>query len=77
MSFFTEKIASDGVFKAAALGAFTASAELMLESYFHFSLLTAILPLAKVGFGWIIPAAVFGGFAALVALRRKSSKETD
>ena len=73
LSFFDRRIQSDWVFRMAALGALAFS---LLEAAASFGLdmpFLARLPLASLGFGWVVPAAVCGVLGALIS-RPRSSK---
>lgn len=62
LSFFDKRISSDWVFRMAALGALLFS---ILEAFTSFAFLEQ-LPLASLGFGWVLPAAVCGLLGALI-----------
>lgn len=66
LSFFDQKIHSDWVFRMAALGALLTS---VLSTVRDFDVNVAfldLLPLDSLGFGWVLPAAVFGLIGALI-----------
>ena len=73
LSFFDRRIQSDWVYRMAALGALVFS---LLETAASFGLdipLLSRMPLASLGFGWVVPAAVCGALGALIG-RSRSSK---
>ena len=73
LSFFDRRIQSDWVYRMAALGALVFS---LLETAASFGLdipLLSRMPLASLGFGWVVPAAVCGTLGALIG-RSRSSK---
>ena len=73
LSFFDRRIQSDWVYRMAALGALVFS---LLETAASFGLdipLLSRMPLASLGFGWVVPAAVCGTLGALIS-RSRSSK---
>ena len=73
LSFFDRRIQSDWVYRMAALGALVFS---LLETAVSFGLdipLLSRMPLASLGFGWVVPAAVCGTLGALIG-RSRSSK---
>lgn len=66
LSFFDRRIKSDWVFRMAVLGALVFS---LLETTASFGLnipFLARIPLASLGFGWVVPAAVCGALGALI-----------
>lgn len=70
LSFFDRRIQSDWVFRMAALGALVFS---LLETAASFGLdmpVLARMPLASLGFGWVVPAAVCGVLGALMGRAR-------
>lgn len=70
LSFFDRRIQSDWVFRMAALGALVFS---LLETAASFGLdmpVLARIPLASLGFGWVVPAAVCGVLGALMGRAR-------
>ena len=70
LSFFDRRIRSDWVFRMAALGALVFS---LLETAVSFGLdmlVLARMPLASLGFGWVVPAAVCGALGALIGRSR-------
>ena len=72
LSFFDRRIQSDWVFRMAALGALVFS---LLEAASSFGLdmpVLARMPLASLGFGWVVPAAVCGALGALIGRSRPS-----
>ena len=73
LSFFDRRIQSDWVYRMAALGALVFS---LLETAASFGLdipLLSRMPLASLGFGWVVPAEVCGALGALIG-RSRSSK---
>ena len=73
LSFFDRRLQSGWVFRMAALGALVFS---LLETAASFGLdipLLSRMPLASLGFGWVVPAAVCGTLGALIG-RSRSSK---
>lgn len=73
LSFFDRRIQSDWVFRMAALGALVFS---VLETAASFGLdipLLTRMPLASLGFGWVVPAAVCGVLGALMGRARPAS----
>lgn len=73
LSFFDRRIQSDWVYRMAAFGALVFS---LLETAASFGLdipLLSRMPLASLGFGWVVPAAVCGALGALIG-RSRSSK---
>ena len=73
LSFCDRRIQSDWVYRMAALGALVFS---LLETAASFGLdipLLSRMPLASLGFGWVVPAAVCGTLGALIG-RSRSSK---
>ena len=73
LSFFDRRIQSDWVYRMAAFGALALS---LLETAASFGLdipLLSRMPLASLGFGWVVPAAVCGTLGALIG-RSRSSK---
>lgn len=75
LSFFDKRISNDWVFRMAALGALVFS---ILETAVSFGLPLSLLkqfPLASLGFGWVIPAAVCGMLGTLI--RRPCSTISD
>ena len=72
LSFFDRRIQSDWGFRMAALGALVFS---LLEAASSFGLdmpVLARMPLASLGFGWVVPAAVCGALGALIGRSRPS-----
>ncbi|MCF2664497.1 branched-chain amino acid transport system II carrier protein [Oscillibacter valericigenes] len=70
LSFFDRRIQSDWVFRMAALGALVFS---LLETAASFGLdmpFLARMPLASLGFGWVVPAAACGVLGALIGRSR-------
>ena len=70
LSFFDRFIKNDWVFRLAALGALLFS---LLEVVSGFGLTLPILklmPLASLGFGWVIPALVCGAVGFLIPSRK-------
>ncbi len=55
LSIFNSRIKNDGIFEGAAIGAFTASAALLVERLLGNTILLESLPLAKVSLGWVVP----------------------
>jgi len=75
LSFFDRPISNDWVFRMAALGALVFS---MLETINSSGLSVSFLqhrPLSSYGFGWIVPAALFGILGTLIHLHQHDSDE--
>ena len=62
LSFFDKHLSSDWVFRMAALGALIFS---VLDTFASLEILNQ-LPLASLGFGWVLPAAVWGLLGVLI-----------
>ena len=71
LAFFGDRIKKGWVFRLAALGALAVSLLEVLRTYTGVELaLLDALPLASLGFGWILPAAVCGVIGALLPARK-------
>lgn len=66
LSFFSHRIHNDWVFRAAALGALLYSLLEVVASFGISMPFLKLFPLARFGFGWILPAAVFGLLGLLI-----------
>lgn len=74
LAFFGDRIKKDWVFRLAALGALAVSLLEVLRTYTGVELaLLDALPLASLGFGWILPAAVCGVIGALLPARKAAA----
>lgn len=60
MNIFDKYIKSNLVFHFAAWGTLVISLLTMAESYLHVDLGMSALPLSSMGFGWVVPAVIFG-----------------
>ncbi len=70
LSFFGKRIRSDWVFRLGALGAFAASLLSVLRGYGVPLDFLDRLPLASLGFGWLVPAAVCAALGFLIPARK-------
>ena len=71
LALFGSRIRRDWVHRLAALGALAVSLLEVLRTYTGAELaFLDALPLASLGFGWVLPAAVCGAIGALVPVRR-------
>ncbi|NLU24042.1 MAG: branched-chain amino acid transport system II carrier protein [Clostridiales bacterium] len=70
LSFFGRKIRNDNVFRMATLGALLTSILFTIRSYSGSMVFLDHLPLATLGFGWIIPAIVFGLLGWLIKSKK-------
>lgn len=66
LSFFDRRIRSDWVFRMAALGALLTSILTTAADFGPSVPFLNALPLSSLGFGWVLPAAVFGAIGALI-----------
>ena len=74
LAFFGDRIKKDWVFRLAALGALAVSLLEVLRTYTGVDLaLLDALPLASLGFGWVVPAAVCGVIGALLPARKAAA----
>ncbi len=70
LAFFSGRIRNDWVFRLAALGALATSALSVLRGFGAPLAFLDALPLADLGFGWVLPAAVCGALGALVPVKK-------
>lgn len=73
LAFFDRRIKSDWVFRMAALGALAASVLTVAADFGAPLDFLKQLPLAAMGFGWVVPAAVCGALGALIGRLAKAS----
>ncbi|MEG1658855.1 MAG: branched-chain amino acid transport system II carrier protein [Oscillibacter sp.] len=71
LSFFGRFLPNDNVFRMAALGALLVSLAGILPTFGIATPWLDLLPFAGLGFGWILPAAVFGGVGWLLPSGKK------
>ena len=72
LGIFDARIRSDRVFRAASAGALAASALTMAETGLGLDLGMKWMPLASLGFGWVLPAAAMGLAAAVLDFYKAS-----
>ena len=73
LSFFDKHIHSDWVFRMAALGALLTSLLTTVADFGVSVPLLHLLPLDALGFGWVLPAVIFGAAGALVGRKRAAA----
>ena len=73
LSLFGHKIKNDHIFKMATVGAMITSVLSAVNSYWIHLPLMDSLPLARLGFDWLIPAVVFGIIGCLMGKGKKAS----
>jgi len=71
LAFFQRWISNDWVFRLAAFGALITSLLTVISTYGTPILLLSRLPLADLGFGWVVPAALCGMLGLLIPAARQ------
>ncbi|SFP35404.1 branched-chain amino acid:cation transporter, LIVCS family [Oscillibacter sp. PC13] len=71
LAFFQRWISNDWVFRLAAFGALITSLLTVISTYGTPILLLSRLPLADLGFGWVVPAALCGILGLLIPAARQ------
>lgn len=66
LSFFSQKITNDNVFKFASAGAFIVSTLTVLSTYSDVFAFINVLPLSKYGFSWVLPTIAFALIGAFI-----------
>jgi len=74
LSAFSGKVKRGNIHKAAAIGAFIASALCIIENYTGFSTGMSHMPFASFGFAWVIPTAVFAVIGSFIKPKNKGNE---
>ena len=75
MALFSEKIKNLNIYKGAALGALATSILTIIKNIFGFNTGVDILPLADIGFAWILPAFIGGVIGAFFKTKTVKNQE--
>jgi len=75
LSYFGKRIPNDNVFRMATLGALLTSVLATINTLGVSIPLLERLPFATLGFGWVVPAAVFGLLGALMGRRAPAAQK--